>query len=78
MAGEGNPKTVDTTPATTHPATLPAINAPNPAAEAMLEDEATFVQPLAMVPAEGSNGGPVGATLRSADLPSHPTRGRDI
>ena len=39
MAGEGNPKTVATTPAATHP----AINAPNFATEAMLEDEATFV-----------------------------------
>jgi len=28
MAGEGNPKTVATTPATTHPANPPAINAP--------------------------------------------------
>ena len=78
MAGEGNPKTVATTPATTHPANPPAINAPNSPTEAMMEDAATFMQPLAMVPAEGSSGGPVGATLRSAELPGRPTRGRDI
>ena len=78
MAGKGDPKTVATTPATTHPANPPAINTPNPATEATMEDAATFVQPLAMVPDEGSSGGPVGATLRSADLPGRPTRGRDI
>ena len=71
MAGKGDPKTIATTPAVTHPANPLAINAPNFATEAMMEDEATFVQPLAMVPAEGSSGGPVGSTLR-------PTRGRDI
>ena len=67
MAGEGNPKTVATTPAATHPASPLAIDAPNPATEAMLEDEVTFVQPLAMIPVEGSSGGLVGATHRSAD-----------
>ena len=78
MAGKGEPKTVATTPAMTPPATLPAINSPTPATEATMEDAVTFVQPLAMVPAEGNNGGPVGATLRSADLPGRPTRGHDI
>ena len=78
MAGKGEPKTVATTPAMTPPATLPAVNSPIPATEASMEDVATFVQPLAMIPAEGNSGGPVGATLRSADLPGRPTRGRDI
>src|SRR6185436_10403161 len=78
MAGKGDPKTVATTPATTHPANPPAINAPNSATDAMMQDAATFVQPLAMVPVEGSSGGPVGATLRSAELPGRPTRGHDI
>ena len=78
MAGKGESKTVATTPAMTPPATLPAINSPIPATKASMEDMATFVQPLAMIPAEGNSGGPVGATLRSADLPGRPTRGRDI
>ena len=78
MAGKGESKTVATTPAMTPPVTLPAINTPIPATEAPMEDVATFVQPLAMIPAEGNSGGPVGANLRSADLPSRPTRGRDI
>ena len=78
MAGEGNPKTVATTPATTHPPNPPAINAPNSTTEAMMEDVSTFVQPLAMVSVEGSSGGPVGATLRLAELPGRPTRGHDI
>jgi len=67
MAGKGESKTIATTPAMTPPATLPAINTPTPATEASMEDVATFVQPLAMIPAEGNSGGPVGATLRSAD-----------
>ena len=67
MAGEGNPKTVATTPPATHQAIPPAINATIFATKVMLEDEATIMQPLAMVPAEGSSRGPVGATLRSAD-----------
>ena len=78
MAGEGESKTIATTPAMTPPATLPAVNSPIPATEASMEDVATFVQPLAMIPAEGNSGGSVGATLRSADLPSRLTRGRDI
>ena len=78
MAGQGNPKTVATTPAATRLASPPPSGALNPAAEAMLEDEATFVQPLAMVLAEGSSGGPMGATHRSADQPGRPTRERDI
>ena len=78
MANKGESKTVATTPAMTPPATLPAVNPPIPATEASMEDVATFVQPLAMIPAEGNSGGPVGATLRSADLPGQPTRGRDI
>ena len=75
MAGKGESKIVATTPAMTPPATLPAIKTPTPATEASMEDVATFMQPLAMIPAEGNSGGPVGATLRSADLPSWPTRG---
>ena len=67
MAGKGESKTVATTPAMTPPATLPAINTPTPATEASMEDMATFVQPLAMIPAEGNSGGPVGTTLWSAD-----------
>ena len=78
MAGEGESKIVATTPAMTPPATLPAVNSPIPATEASMEDVATFVQPLAMIPAEGNSGGPVGATLGSADLPGRLTRGRDI
>ena len=78
MAGKGDPKTVVTMPAMTHLVTRPAINTPNSTTEATMEEAATFMQSLAMVPAEGSSGGPVGATLRSADLPSRPTRGRDI
>ena len=78
MAGKGEPKTVASTPAMTPPATLPAINTPTPATEASMEDVATIVQPLAMISAEGNSGGPVGATLRSADLPGRPTRGHDI
>ena len=78
MAGKGESKTVATTPTMTPPVTLPAINTPTPATEASMEDMATFVQPLAMIPAEGNSGGPVGTTLRSANLPSRPTRGRDI
>ena len=78
MAGEGESKTVATTLAMTPPVTLPAINTPTPATEASMEDVATFVQPLAMIPAEGNSGGPVGTTLQSADLPGRPTRGRDI
>jgi len=78
MAGEENPKTVATTPAATHPASPAPSEALIPAIEAMLKDEATFVQPLAMIPATGSGGGPVGATHRSADHPGRPTRGRDI
>ena len=78
MAGKGEPKTVATTPVMTPPATLPAVNPPTPAAEATMEEVAVFVQPLAMIPAEGSSGGPVGATHRSADQPGRPTRERDI
>ena len=78
MAGKGESKSVATTPAMTPPATLPAINTPTPATEATMEDVATFVQPLAMVPPEGNSGGPEGATLRLADLPGRPARGRDI
>jgi len=78
MAGKGEPKSVATTPAMTPPATLLAINTLTLATEATMEDMATFVQPLAMVPAEGNSGGPVGATLRSADLLGLLTRGRDI
>ena len=51
MAGKGDPKTVATTPATSHPVNPPAINTPNSATEAMMEDKATFMQPLAMAPA---------------------------
>jgi len=51
MAGKGDPKTVATTPATSHPVNPPAINTPNSATEAMMDDKATFVQPLEMVPA---------------------------
>ena len=43
-----------------------------------MEDVATFVQPLAMVPAEGNSRGSEGATLQSADLPGRPTSARDI
>ena len=78
MAGKGESKTVATTSAMTPPATLPAVNSPIPATKASMEDMATFVQPLAMIPAEGNSGGPVGATLRSTDLPGRPTRGGDI
>ena len=78
MAGKGESKTVATTPAMTPPATLPAVNSPIPATKASMEDVATFVQPLAMIPAEGNSGGPVGATLWSADLSGRPTRGSDI
>ena len=78
MVGEGESKTVATTPAMTPPATLPVVNSPIPSTEASMEDVTTFVQPLAMIPAEGNSGGPVGATLRSADLPGQLTRGRDI
>jgi len=78
MAGEGESKTIATTLAMTPPATLPVVNSPIPATEASMEDVATFVQPLAMIPAKGNSGGPVGTTLRSADLPGRPTRGRDI
>ena len=67
MAGKGKPKTVATTPAMTPPATLPAVNTLIPATEVTMEDTATFVQPLAMVLAEGNSEGPVGVTLRSAD-----------
>ena len=77
MAGEGNPKTIATTPAVTHPASPLPSGAPIPAADAMLEDEATFVQPMAVIPAMGSSGGPVSAAQRSADHPSRPTRGHD-
>ena len=52
MAGKGE----STTPAMTPPETLPAINTPTPATEETMEDVATFVQPLAMVPAEGNCG----------------------
>ena len=75
IANKGESKTVATTPAMTPPATLLAINTPTPTTEASMEDVATFVQPLAMILAEGNSGGPVGATLRSADLPGRPTRG---
>ena len=78
MVGEGESKTVATTPAMSPPATLPAINTPTPATEASMEDVATFVQPLAMIPAEGNSRGPMGVTLRSADLPGRLTRGSDI
>ena len=44
MAGKGEPKTVATTPAMTPPATLPAINTPTPATEAIMEDVATSTQ----------------------------------
>ena len=67
MAGEGESKTVATTRAMTPPATLPVVNSPIPTTEASMEDVATFVQPLAMIPAAGNSGGPVGATLQSAD-----------
>ena len=67
MAGKGEPKTVATTSAMTPPATLVAINTPTPVTKATMGDTATFVQPLAMVPAEGNSGRPVGATLRSVD-----------
>ena len=66
MAGEGESKTVATTPAMTPLVTLPTVNSPIPATEASMEDVATFVQPLAMIPAEENSGGPVGATLRTA------------
>ena len=48
---------------------------PTPVTEASMEDVATFVQPLAMIPTEGNSGGPVGATLRSADLPGQRPEG---
>ena len=67
MAGKGESKTIATTPAITPPATLPAVNSAIPATEVSMEDVATFVQPLAMIPAEGNSGGPVGTTLRLAD-----------
>ena len=67
MAGKGESKTVATTPAMTPPATHAAINTPTPATEASMEDVPTFVQPLAIIPAEGNSGGPVGTTLRLAD-----------
>jgi len=74
MAGEGNPKPVAIAPTAASPAIPSPSNAPNPAADTMMEDEAIFVQPLAMVPATGR---PVGATHWSADHPGRPTKGRD-
>jgi len=74
MASEGNLKSVATSPAAARPASPPPFGAPIPAADAMVEDEATFVQPLAMIPATGSSVGPVGATHRPADHPSSPFR----
>ena len=56
MAGEGTPKSLTTTPAAARSAILPPSDAPIPAADAMVEDEATFVQPLAMIPSKGSVG----------------------
>jgi hypothetical protein len=78
MADKGESKTLAITQAMTPPATLLAINTPTPTTEASMEDVASFVQPLAMILAKGNSGGSVGATLRSADLPSQLTRGRDI
>ena len=78
MAGEGTPKPLAIAPTAAH-STIPSpSNMPNPAVNAIMEEEAIFVQPLAMIPASGNNGGLVGATHRSADQPGRPTRGRDI
>jgi len=77
MAGEGNPKPVAIAPTAASPAIPSHSNAPNPTADTMMEDEAIFVQPLAMVPATGNSGRPVGATHWSADHPGRPTKGRD-
>ena len=77
MASEGNPKSVATTPAVARPASPPPSNAPIPATDVMVEVEATFVRPLAMIPAIGSSERPVGAAHWSADHPGRPTRGWD-
>jgi len=78
MASEGNPKSVAPMPAAAHPASPPPSGALIPTTDIIIKDEATFVQPLVMIPAMGHNGVAVGATHRSADQSGRPTRGRDI
>jgi len=74
MAGEGTPKSSTTTPVATRSTVLPPSNELIPAADAMVEDQATFVQPLAMVPSSRNNGGPVGAN-QGGVTPTAPFRG---
>jgi hypothetical protein len=51
----------------------PPSDAPIAASDEMVEDQATFVQPLAMILAARHDGGPVGAAQRLADHRSrHP------
>ena len=77
MAGEGTPKSLITTSAAARSALPPPSDAPIPAADMMVEDQVTFVQPLVIIPSIGNNEGPVGAAQWSADHPGRPNRGRD-
>ena len=77
MASEGTSKPSSTKSTATRPEVPPPSDALHPTTDAMIEDRAVFVKPLAMVLTVAHDGGLRGAAPGSADPLSRPTMGRD-